>query len=75
MEYRDDREAARRRAESLEDQLAEANQRLTETSARLVAQAKQDEEEERRLAEVEDEVRELRRRLGLPQERRLASKK
>ncbi len=75
VDYRDDREATRRRAESLEDQLAEANQRLTEASARLVAQAEQDAEEERRLAEVEDEVRELRRRLGLPTERRLASKK
>lgn len=66
MEYRDDRDALRQRAENLEAQLAEANEQLKEARERYAAQAQKDEEEERRVAELEAQADELRRRLGLP---------
>lgn len=64
--YRDDRAALVQRADNLERELAEAMQRLEAARDSLAAHAEKDEQDERRLAELEAQVGELRRRLGLP---------
>jgi hypothetical protein len=66
MTYRDDREALVQRADNLEEQLAEANERLKAARQSLAVQEKKDAEDERRLAELAAQVDALRGRLGLP---------
>lgn len=66
MTYRDDRDALVQRADNLEEQLAEANERLKAARQSLATQEKKDEEDERRLAELSAQVDALRGRLGLP---------
>lgn len=75
MTYRDDREALVQRADSLERELAEAMQRLKATRDSLAAQAEKDEQDERRLAELEAQVDALRGRLGLPPARVISKPK
>lgn len=66
MTFRSDRDALLHRADSLEAQLAEANERLKLAREKLAAQEEKDEEDERRLAELAAQVDVLRGRLGLP---------
>jgi hypothetical protein len=75
LEYRDDRAALRDRADSLEDELAEANERLKAARESLAASAEKDQRDEQHLAELEEQLNELRRRLGLPPERVISKPK
>lgn len=66
MQYRDDRDALRHKAEVLEGELEQANRRLGEARTKLAAQAEKDVDDERQVAELEKEVANLRDKLGLP---------
>ena len=65
MTFRNELEALSQRAAALEADLADANEQLADARQKLVSEAERDEERERRLADLEGQVNDLRKKLGL----------
>lgn len=65
MAFRNELEALSQRAAALETDLTDANQQLAEAREKLISEAKKDEEQATRMAELELQVNDLRAQLGL----------
>ena len=74
MAFRDDRDALRARAEALESDIADLQQKLERASDALLQQEEKDDRDEAEMASLRDEVQSLRKRLGVAESSRETGK-